>query len=160
MGWKGIKKKSKNISGNNVRYEIFMFMDSRNKGWNFFFFFFCVRMILESCQIWSPVALINSTVCVRLYSVPFSLSSRVEGFGQVCCLSSAWSGQSWRMCSAVWAILPHGQGWNWILCVQTSCYPFISHHSHLQTAIQTFQIMFMSIMRLPILCNHTLGSIH
>ena len=55
----------------------------------FFFFFFCVLMILASCQIWSPVALINSTVCVRLYSVPFSLSSRVEGFGQVCCLSSA-----------------------------------------------------------------------
>ena len=73
------------------------------------FFFFCVPMILASCQIWSPGALINSTVCVRLYSVPFSLSSRVDGFGQVCCLSSAWSGQSWRMCSAVWAILPHGQ---------------------------------------------------
>ena len=53
------------------------------------FFFFCVPMILASCQIWSPVALINSTVCVRLYSVPFSLSSRVEGFGQVCRLSSA-----------------------------------------------------------------------
>ena len=30
------------------------------------------------------MALINSSVCVRLYSVPFSLSSRVEGFGQVC----------------------------------------------------------------------------
>ena len=53
----------------------------------FFFFFFCVPMILQlaSCQIWRPVALINSTVCVSLYSVPFSLSSRVEGFGQVCC---------------------------------------------------------------------------
>ena len=35
------------------------------------FFFFCVPMILASCQIRSPVALINSTVCVRLYSVPF-----------------------------------------------------------------------------------------
>ena len=83
-----------------ARYTAFFF---------FFFFFFCVPMILASCQIWSPVALINTTVWVRLYSVPFSLSSRVEGFGQVCCLSSAWSGQSWRMCSAVWAILPRWQ---------------------------------------------------
>ena len=34
------------------------------------------------------MALINSTVCVRLFSVPFSLSSRVEGldgaFEKIC----------------------------------------------------------------------------
>ena len=71
-----------------------------------FFFFFCVPMILASCQVWSPVALINSTVCVRLYSVPFSLSLRVLARSVILVLHEVGNP---RVCAQLFERLPHGQ---------------------------------------------------
>ena len=50
------------------------------------FLFFCVSVTLIVCQIWSPVALTKPNV--RFCSVPSSFSWRLEGCGQVCCLTT------------------------------------------------------------------------
>ena len=62
-----------------------------------------VRLYIVRPHLWT-----KSTVWHSSSWLPYSLVSKLVGFGQVLFLSWSWIGQLWRMCSVVWSARPQG----------------------------------------------------